>query len=579
MILLIKRWLVIMYLTTIASGIHLPQVHEDLNEKSPEYKRSTRQLAERKHIQSMFNYLQPDRLKAKYHHQQQADFRNLKSFSSNPISKSNFNEDDHDWKPFQPNYESPVKSKLETFSSKKLKSNYRKPKYVLMRKFNDSDVAGSEDNTETVKSDHQDPNNPLVYVTSDLLMNNFGLDNKATEQVLQNSATNDKSNPEQLQFEQILENHVELEGLHKILLDSKRTPESQEPTGVRIEHNGSPQIPLESLQQQLDAVNKAQAEQVLTAAQKQAESHVKAQHEAIALAQKKAEEEVLAKIAAHNQGVSLINVEHLPTPQNTIEHSPPTSQQLQEQDVEVPFKNNAPEVSALQGRPLDQVIVNPIKGYSGYYASAAQDLRNAKPRVQGGYAYRPVTLARPHEENVQLPYFSALPPLFNPKKVQIYSPVSPYTPHFEPSPTKHTLLIPEIIKPTDPTINTIHEAHYETNQNQDVVFTTPTSVKNLYAEEPLNDGVHQQYAAKYAFGYRILDEKHGNDFGHEEERDGKLTKGQYYVRLPDGRKQNVHYYADNSGYHAKISYENIASHPYVPNLEVEQPSQLENIHT
>ncbi|XP_060520321.1 uncharacterized protein LOC132698337 [Cylas formicarius] len=69
-----------------------------------------------------------------------------------------------------------------------------------------------------------------------------------------------------------------------------------------------------------------------------------------------------------------------------------------------------------------------------------------------------------------------------------------------------------------------------------------------------------QYAAKYAFGYQILDGEHGNDFGHEEKRNGKSTKGQYFVVLPDGRKQRVDYYVDEGGYHARVSYENIGKH-------------------
>lgn len=68
-----------------------------------------------------------------------------------------------------------------------------------------------------------------------------------------------------------------------------------------------------------------------------------------------------------------------------------------------------------------------------------------------------------------------------------------------------------------------------------------------------------QYAAKYSFGYRIRDYKHGNDYGHEETRDGEVAKGRYHVLLPDGRMQNVEYYADPTGYHAKVTYK-IAQH-------------------
>lgn len=50
------------------------------------------------------------------------------------------------------------------------------------------------------------------------------------------------------------------------------------------------------------------------------------------------------------------------------------------------------------------------------------------------------------------------------------------------------------------------------------------------------------------------------DYGHEESRDGDQTKGKYHVLLPDGRIQNVNYWADPSGYHAKVSYSAIARH-------------------
>lgn len=47
----------------------------------------------------------------------------------------------------------------------------------------------------------------------------------------------------------------------------------------------------------------------------------------------------------------------------------------------------------------------------------------------------------------------------------------------------------------------------------------------------------------------------GNDFGHEEERNGLTTKGQYRVLLPDGRMQVVTYSANEEGYRAVVSYE------------------------
>ncbi|XP_063592099.1 cuticle protein-like [Penaeus indicus] len=46
--------------------------------------------------------------------------------------------------------------------------------------------------------------------------------------------------------------------------------------------------------------------------------------------------------------------------------------------------------------------------------------------------------------------------------------------------------------------------------------------------------------AKYDFNYAVKDEYSGNDFGHQEARDGYDTQGSYYVQLPDGRPAEGH---------------------------------------
>lgn len=51
--------------------------------------------------------------------------------------------------------------------------------------------------------------------------------------------------------------------------------------------------------------------------------------------------------------------------------------------------------------------------------------------------------------------------------------------------------------------------------------------------------------------------EHLNNYGHEEKRDGEITKGHYHVLLPDGRIQNVEYVVDLTGYHAKVTYQNL----------------------
>ena len=52
----------------------------------------------------------------------------------------------------------------------------------------------------------------------------------------------------------------------------------------------------------------------------------------------------------------------------------------------------------------------------------------------------------------------------------------------------------------------------------------------------------------------VNDIQSGNDFGHKESRDGDLTRGVYYVLLPDGRRQTVEYEADQNGYRPKVTY-------------------------
>ncbi|XP_047471410.1 cuticle protein 21-like [Penaeus chinensis] len=68
--------------------------------------------------------------------------------------------------------------------------------------------------------------------------------------------------------------------------------------------------------------------------------------------------------------------------------------------------------------------------------------------------------------------------------------------------------------------------------------------------------------AKYDFNYAVKDEYSGNDFDHQEARDGDNTQGSYYVQLPDGRLQKVTYTVNgDSGFVADVSYEGEAQYP------------------
>ena len=68
-----------------------------------------------------------------------------------------------------------------------------------------------------------------------------------------------------------------------------------------------------------------------------------------------------------------------------------------------------------------------------------------------------------------------------------------------------------------------------------------------------------QEPANYQFSWEVNDPESGNDFGHQESRQGEQAQGQYYVLLADGRRQVVDYTADEDGFKPMIRYEGEAS--------------------
>nr|XP_029730741.1 titin-like [Aedes albopictus] len=84
----------------------------------------------------------------------------------------------------------------------------------------------------------------------------------------------------------------------------------------------------------------------------------------------------------------------------------------------------------------------------------------------------------------------------------------------------------------------------------------------------------------YAFGYRVRDFHTGNDFGHIQNRDNGVTRGEYHILLPDGRVQNVRYTADEQGFHAEVSYESIPTpHESAPAPSVVAPPPSASSHS
>lgn len=71
--------------------------------------------------------------------------------------------------------------------------------------------------------------------------------------------------------------------------------------------------------------------------------------------------------------------------------------------------------------------------------------------------------------------------------------------------------------------------------------------------------------AAYNFAWDVLDTYSGNDYGHKESRNDKLTTGSYHVALPDGRVQRVTYTVDGyGGYAAEVTYDGEAAYPEAP---------------
>ncbi|XP_068238939.1 pro-resilin-like [Palaemon carinicauda] len=92
------------------------------------------------------------------------------------------------------------------------------------------------------------------------------------------------------------------------------------------------------------------------------------------------------------------------------------------------------------------------------------------------------------------------------------------------------------------------------------VFGAPSQPQYGYAPPPSHED-----PAKYDFNYAVKDDYSGNDFGHQEARDGYDTQGSYYVLLPDGRLQKVSYNVNgDSGFVAEVTYEGEPQYNPVP---------------
>ena len=77
----------------------------------------------------------------------------------------------------------------------------------------------------------------------------------------------------------------------------------------------------------------------------------------------------------------------------------------------------------------------------------------------------------------------------------------------------------------------------------------------------VNDDAIFQPLMPYSFEWAVLDKPSNNDYGHQENSDGKLVSGSYRVLLPDSRTQVVTYTVNENGYVAEVKYEGEAKYP------------------
>ncbi|XP_068220894.1 uncharacterized protein [Palaemon carinicauda] len=97
------------------------------------------------------------------------------------------------------------------------------------------------------------------------------------------------------------------------------------------------------------------------------------------------------------------------------------------------------------------------------------------------------------------------------------------------------------------------------------IFVLALVVCGVFCDYHSPDGEEPQGPAEYSFRYAVDDVESGNNYGHDETRDGDAIEGSYVIRLPDSRTQKVFYtVSKDSGYVADVSYEGEAKYPDKP---------------
>ncbi|KAL3284577.1 hypothetical protein HHI36_018734 [Cryptolaemus montrouzieri] len=99
---------------------------------------------------------------------------------------------------------------------------------------------------------------------------------------------------------------------------------------------------------------------------------------------------------------------------------------------------------------------------------------------------------------------------------------------------------------------------------------------------PASDYIDDSFSNEqknYAFSYKVVDHLTGDDFSHTQSQNEKATRGEYRVKLPDGRVQIVSYTADKNGYKADVKYQDDLEKPQqkvIPQQTHDYKNQIES---
>lgn len=76
-----------------------------------------------------------------------------------------------------------------------------------------------------------------------------------------------------------------------------------------------------------------------------------------------------------------------------------------------------------------------------------------------------------------------------------------------------------------------------------------------------SSGGYDSDSGSHSFEWEVNDDSSENYYGHRQSSSGGVTKGSYYVLLPDTRKMTVNYYTEgDSGFVHEINYEGSAQY-------------------